>query len=68
LCPGYVETELNEEWFNSEGGHRQIAKWPRRRLMKDDSLDGMLTFLASDASSHVTGSVMTVDDGQSLLG
>ena len=68
LCPGYVETELNSEWFNSEGGRRQIAKWPRRRLMASDSLDGMLVYLASDASAHVTGSVMNVDDGQSLLG
>jgi NAD(P)-dependent dehydrogenase (short-subunit alcohol dehydrogenase family) len=68
MCPGYVETELNAEWFSSEGGRRQIAKWPRRRLMAADSLDGMLLYLASDASAHVTGSVMKVDDGQSLLG
>jgi NAD(P)-dependent dehydrogenase (short-subunit alcohol dehydrogenase family) len=42
LCPGYVETELTSEWFNSEGGRRQIAKWPRPRLMAADSLDGIL--------------------------
>ncbi|QIG81061.1 SDR family NAD(P)-dependent oxidoreductase [Stakelama tenebrarum] len=66
LCPGYIETDLNSDWFNTEGGRKQIAKWPRRRLMGADSLDGALLYLASDASAYVTGSVMTVDDGQSL--
>ena len=33
-----------------------------------EALDDMLLYLASDASKYVTGSVMTVDDGQSLTG
>ena len=32
ICPGYIETELNADWFNSEGGQKQIATFPRRRL------------------------------------
>jgi NAD(P)-dependent dehydrogenase (short-subunit alcohol dehydrogenase family) len=68
LCPGYMETELNADWFHSEGGRKQIGKWPRGRLMGDAALDDMLLYLASDESAYVTGSVMTVDDGQSLLG
>jgi NAD(P)-dependent dehydrogenase (short-subunit alcohol dehydrogenase family) len=67
LCPGYIETELNSDWFRTEGGQKQIATWPRRRLMGADALDGMILYLCSDASRFVTGSVMTVDDGQSLL-
>jgi enoyl-[acyl-carrier-protein] reductase (NADH) len=35
-------------------------------LMDISSLDGLLLYLASDLSSHVTGSVFTVDDGQTL--
>jgi NAD(P)-dependent dehydrogenase (short-subunit alcohol dehydrogenase family) len=66
LCPGYIETDLNGDWFHSDAGARQIAKWPRRRLMGEDSLDGALLYLCSDQSAFVTGSVMTVDDGQSL--
>jgi NAD(P)-dependent dehydrogenase (short-subunit alcohol dehydrogenase family) len=66
LCPGYIETELNSDWFKSEGGKRQIQRWPRKRLMDIGSLDSMLLYLASDASSHVTGSVFAVDDGQTL--
>jgi NAD(P)-dependent dehydrogenase (short-subunit alcohol dehydrogenase family) len=68
LCPGYIETELNADWFHSDAGARQIAKWPRRRLMAEGALDETLLYLCSDRSSHVTGSVMTVDDGQSLAG
>lgn len=66
VAPGYIETELNAGWFASEGGKRQIQRWPRKRLMDISSLDGVLVYLASDASSHVTGSVFTVDDGQTL--
>jgi NAD(P)-dependent dehydrogenase (short-subunit alcohol dehydrogenase family) len=68
LCPGYVETDLNADWFGTEAGERQIATWPRRRLMADGALDKALIYLSSQDSAYVTGSVMTVDDGQSLIG
>ena len=66
VCPGYVETELNSDWFAEEGGQKQIAGFPRRRLMAEGDLDAMILFLASDASRAVTGSVFTLDDGQTL--
>lgn len=66
VCPGYVETELNADWFATDGGKAQIATFPRRRLMEADDLDAMLLYLASDASRAVTGSVFTLDDGQTL--
>lgn len=66
LCPGYIETELNAPWFHSEKGMAQIATFPRRRLAGASDLDGMFLLLASDASRGITGSVLTVDDGQSL--
>ncbi|HEX6859071.1 MAG TPA: SDR family NAD(P)-dependent oxidoreductase [Caulobacteraceae bacterium] len=66
VCPGYIETELNAEWFASEGGQRQVAGFPRRRLMEEADLDAIVAYLASDAARAVTGSVFTIDDGQSL--
>ena len=66
VCPGYIQTELNADWFASEGGKRQVAGFPRRRLMEESDLDAIVTYLASDAARAVTGSVFTVDDGQSL--
>lgn len=66
LCPGYVQTEISGDWFDSEGGRQQIAGFPRKRLMDIESLDGPLLFFCSDGARGVTGSVLTVDDGQSL--
>jgi NAD(P)-dependent dehydrogenase (short-subunit alcohol dehydrogenase family) len=66
LCPGYVETELNDDWFKSEKGQKQITGFPRKRLAKESDLDGMLLLLCSDAARTITGSLLTVDDGQAL--
>ena len=66
LAPGNVETELTAGWFESAGGKRQLDRFPHQRLMRAEDLDPMLLYLSSDASSAVTGSVFTVDDGQSL--
>jgi NAD(P)-dependent dehydrogenase (short-subunit alcohol dehydrogenase family) len=66
ICPGYIETELNSEWFHSEKGQEQINGFPRRRLAAEQDLDGMLLLLASPAARAITGALLTVDDGQSL--
>lgn len=66
ICPGYIETELNDTWFSSEKGKEQIRSFTRRRLQQPEDLDGLLLLLASDASSAITGSVLTADDAQSL--
>jgi len=67
LCPGYVKTELNDTWFESEGGQKQIAGFPRRRLGTEAGLDAPLLLLCSRHAEFITGSLVTVDDGQ-LLG
>lgn len=64
ICPGYIETEINDFWFESEGGQKQIRSWPRRRLGEAQDLDGALLTLSSDAARGMTGSIITVDDGQ----
>lgn len=68
LCPGYIETELNAHWFASEGGQRQLRGWPRRRLMDASDLDQVLLMLTGPGARHITGSVITLDDGQTLQG
>lgn len=66
ILPGYIETELNDDFFGSEAGERFVARFPRRRLMAADDLIPMLAYLTSDASRAVTGAAFTLDDGQSL--
>jgi len=66
ICPGYIETEINAEWFGSEGGRKQISRFPRRRLMDASDLDAALLMLAGPSGAKITGSLLTVDDGQSM--
>lgn len=64
--PGYILTEIDADWFATEGGRKQIAGWPRRRLTPIEALADPMLFFASDASAYVTGAHITIDDGQSL--
>jgi NAD(P)-dependent dehydrogenase (short-subunit alcohol dehydrogenase family) len=66
LCPGFIRTELNSDWFSSEGGQKQIQGFPRRRLGEESDLDALVLLLCSDHASFITGSLFTVDDGQLL--
>ena len=66
LAPGYMPSDLNTEWFDSEAGRQQLERFPRRRLADFTMLDEPLLFLLSDASAQVTGSVVKLDDGQTL--
>lgn len=61
--PGYVETDLNREFFSSEAGQAMIRRIPQRRLGRLEDLDGPLLLLASDASRYMTGSSIVVDGG-----
>ena len=66
VSPGYISTAINDAWFDTEPGKKQIAKFPKRRLMGEEGLDAMMLFLCSDASEFVTGTNFVLDDGQTL--
>ena len=66
ISPGYIRTEINADWFKTEAGAKQIARFPRRRLMEAEGMDGVVLFLCSDAARYVTGSDFVLDDGQTL--
>ncbi|MFN9711905.1 MAG: SDR family NAD(P)-dependent oxidoreductase [Alphaproteobacteria bacterium] len=68
LCPGYIETAINDTWWPTEGGQRQLKGFPRRRLMDASDLDAAFMMLVGPAARAMTGSIVTVDDGQSLPG
>ncbi len=68
ICPGYIETDINADWFKTEGGQKQIKGFPRRRLMEASDLDAPLLMLAGPAARAISGSLFTIDDGQSLPG
>jgi len=66
LCPGYFLTDMNAEFFESERGRRFIADLPIGRLGDPAELAGAAVFLASDATSYVTGTTLYVDGGHAL--
>ena len=66
LCPGYFLTPMNEEFFATDTGKRLIASLPSQRLGDPAELEGAAVFLASDATSFITGTTLYVDGGHSL--
>ncbi|MEM7666990.1 MAG: SDR family NAD(P)-dependent oxidoreductase [Pseudomonadota bacterium] len=66
ISPGYIRTAINDEWFDTDLGKKQIARFPKRRLMAEEGLDGPVLFLCSDAGEFVTGADFVLDDGQTL--
>ena len=63
LCPGYIETDINRDFFASEAGQQLVKRIPQRRLGRPEELDGALLLLASAAGSYITGSTIEVDGG-----
>ncbi|MCK0154220.1 SDR family oxidoreductase [Alcanivorax sp. S6407] len=61
ICPGYVETDINADFFNSPQAEKMLKRIPFRRLGQIDELVGPLLLLASDASSYMSGAIIAVD-------
>jgi NAD(P)-dependent dehydrogenase (short-subunit alcohol dehydrogenase family) len=66
LCPGYFLTPMNEEFFASEAGHQFVQRLPIKRLGDPKEIEAAAVFLASDATSYITGTTLYVDGGHSL--
>ena len=66
ICPGYIETEMNSDFWKTPGGQRLIERIPQRRIGQPEHLDGALLLLASEAGTFMTGSVLTVDGGHTV--
>lgn len=68
LAPGFFRSEMTSAFFADDQSLRWITrKTPMGRTGEPGELDGALLFLASDASSYVTGQVITVDGGWTAI-
>ena len=63
VCPGYIETEINREHWQTEAGRKLVEMLPRKRVGKPEDLDGLMLLLASDASHFINGASIVADDG-----
>jgi NAD(P)-dependent dehydrogenase (short-subunit alcohol dehydrogenase family) len=68
LAPGYIETDINRAFLQSEAGQALIRRIPFRRVGQPSDLDGPLLLLASPAGGYITGAVLPVDGGHLVSG
>lgn len=68
INPGYIETGINRQYWQTEKGKQLIASLPGRRIGQPEVLDGTLLLLAGPGSDFMTGSMIEVDDGLTAHG
>ncbi len=65
ICPGYIKTEIMGAGLEQYPGAAELT--PLRRLGQPHEIAEVAAFLASDRASFVTGAIIPVDGGRSVL-
>lgn len=63
ICPGYIETEMNHQHWQTEQGQKLIEMLPRKRVGQPQDLDTLIVMLCADQSHFINGAVISADDG-----
>jgi NAD(P)-dependent dehydrogenase (short-subunit alcohol dehydrogenase family) len=67
LAPGFFPSKMTQGLLARLGEDNMAAKAPLRRIGDDDDLKGAALLFASDAGKHITGQVLAVDGGVSVI-
>lgn len=67
IAPGYIETELTKLGMDTEWGKIWEDLTPMKRVGQPEELGGLIVYLASPASSYMTGSIVTIDGGYTVI-
>jgi gluconate 5-dehydrogenase len=66
ICPGFFPSRMTRATLDTTG--ELIRDWtPTKRLGNDEDLKGLVVLLASEASRHITGQVIAVDGGATII-
>ena len=63
ICPGYIDTELNHRYLQSEKGKKLVQMMPRKRVGQARDLDALVVMLCANESHFINGAVISADDG-----
>ena len=66
IAPGWIVTELNRDYLESEKGKALTREIPIGRFGQERDLDGPLLLLVSDAGRFINGATLVADGGQSV--
>jgi NAD(P)-dependent dehydrogenase (short-subunit alcohol dehydrogenase family) len=66
ICPGCIRTEINDAYWETEGGRKLMQMLPRKRVGGAEDLDGVLLLLVADESQFINGAIIAADDGMSV--
>ena len=67
ICPGLIKTDFAKAiWDSPQGEKRVKSDIPLGRLGETDDFKGIAVYLASDASSYMTGQALTICGGSNM--
>ena len=66
IAPGFFPSKMTQ-WILGQISEATIAQTPLARLGGDEDLKGLAALFASDASAHITGQIVAVDGGASII-
>jgi 2-hydroxycyclohexanecarboxyl-CoA dehydrogenase len=67
VCPGYTKTPATAPYLDADLEARIVRQYPLRKLGMPEDVAKMVTFLASDGASHITGQTISVSGGYSMV-
>lgn len=67
LAPGFFPSKMTKGLLQTLGADNMAAKAPLQRLGDDDDLKGAALLFASAAGKHITGQILAVDGGVSVI-
>jgi len=66
ICPGFIPSKMSQGLLDRIGP-RIVEETPLRQLGDPSDLEGLVVLLASGASRHITGQIIAVDGGASVV-